>query len=99
LELSDTFHESQNEHHEQVKGLFTRTSIFDLDGFLLSTSSLYNNAKKIPIKINVKYQYEKPDSIFHPGWLLTLRFQEGNNREGDSHLSRLIKTERGIRAV
>jgi hypothetical protein len=37
----------------------------------------------MPINIDVKYQYEKSDSIFHLGELLTLPFQEGNNREGD----------------
>jgi len=83
LELSEAFHEFQNGHHEQEKGLFARLSIFDLDVFLLSASSLYRYAKKMPIKIDVKYQYEKSDSSFHPGELLTLRFQEGNNREGD----------------
>jgi len=38
---------------------------------------------EVCIKIDVKYQYEKSDSSFHLGELLTLRFQEGNNREGD----------------
>jgi hypothetical protein len=81
--MSEAFHESQNGHHERVKGLFTRLSIFDLDVSLLSLSSLYSYAKKMPIKVDVKYHYEKSGSIFHLGELLTLPFQEGNNREGD----------------
>jgi len=67
LELSEAFHESHNGHHEQVKGLFARLSIFDRGVFLLSASSLYSYAKKMPIKIDVKYQYEKSDSSFHLG--------------------------------
>jgi len=99
LELSEAFYESHNGHYERVKGLFTKLSIFDLDVFLLSASSLYSYAKKMPITNDVKYQYEKSGSSFHLGELLTLQFQGGNNRGRDSHLIFLVKTERGIRAV
>jgi len=33
LELSEAFNESQNGHHEQVKGLFTKTSNNHLEKF------------------------------------------------------------------
>jgi hypothetical protein len=80
--MSEAFHECENGHHERLKGLFARLSIFDCDVFLY-LSSLYSYAKKMPIKIDVKYHYEKSDSISHLWELLTLSFQEGNTREGD----------------
>jgi len=40
LELSEAFHESQNGHHERVKGLFMKTSNLLFISFLCSMLNL-----------------------------------------------------------
>ena len=70
LEFSEAFHESQNGHHERVKGLFTRTS-----NLVAQNMELHLHCRlPIPCKfINIDFNYTGstfPDKSVFNGYLL-----------------------------